>query len=132
MECVHYSLRPFPICLVSWSVFSFWVWRGFVRWWLCRVFGFLLVSRSVVYSAAPSLAAALRRLLPALRLLPASFCVSFRCCVSVGTSEPFFPARRCSALVPGAAAVASFLPKLVFFFQRLLSRVGSAHHGVAS
>ena len=45
---------------------------------------------------------------------------------------PSFSGRRCSAPVPGAAAVARFLPKHMFFFQRLLWHVGSPRNGVAS
>ena len=39
--------------------------------------------------------------------------------------------RRCSGPVPGAAAVASFLPSM-FFLRRRVSRFGSSCHGVAS
>ena len=70
-------LHAFPMCWVlgifsSSCVFG----RAFVRWWPCPRLAFLLVSRALNKrpkdSAAPLLAAAVRRLLPALRLLPAS------------------------------------------------------------
>ena len=42
-----------------------------------------------------------------------------------------FSGRRCSGPVPGAAAVASFLPSMLFL-RRRVSRFGSSCHGVAS
>ena len=42
-----------------------------------------------------------------------------------------FFGRRCSGPVPGAAAVASFLPSM-FFLRRRVSRFGSSCHGIAS
>ena len=74
--------------------------------------GFSVGYRIYILCCTPLLAAAVRRLLPAPRLLPASFCGSFPCCVSIGTCKSIWPPSTLAFLAASALAGVS----LFFFF----------------